>query len=59
MVESRHKEATVLKLTEDEALALLVMCMLSPVELDSVSEGALAKLSLFCRGGKGDPEHPA
>ena len=37
-----------LELTEDEAFALLGMCMTSPQVLDSVSETALRKLAEFC-----------
>lgn len=37
-----------LELTEDEAFALLGMCLTSPQALDSVSEQALKKLAEFC-----------
>ena len=37
-----------LKLTEEEAYALLGLCLTSPQGLDTVSERALRKLAEFC-----------
>jgi len=37
-----------LKLTEDEAFALLGLCLTSPTGLDSTSEAALRKLAEYC-----------
>jgi hypothetical protein len=37
-----------LELTEEEAFALLGLCMTSPTALDAVSEKALKKLAEFC-----------
>lgn len=37
-----------LELTEEEAVALLGMCLTSPQQLDAVSEKALRKLAEFC-----------
>jgi hypothetical protein len=36
------------KLTEDEAFALLAMCLTSPHQLDATSEQALRKLAEYC-----------
>lgn len=41
-----------LQLTEEEALALLSLCMMSEEQLDVTSEKALKKLAAFCRNGK-------
>lgn len=38
-----------LKLTKEEAFALLGLCLTSPNRLDSTSENALIKLAKFCR----------
>lgn len=38
-----------LELTEDEALALLSLCMMSPEKLDATSEKALRKLADYCK----------
>jgi hypothetical protein len=38
-----------LQLTEDEAFALLGLCMTSPQKLDALSEKALRKLASFCK----------
>ena len=38
-----------LLLTEDEAFALLGLCLTSPNKLDSASEQALKKLANFCK----------
>ena len=37
-----------LKLTEEEAFALLGLCLTSPTGLDPVSEKALRKLAEYC-----------
>jgi hypothetical protein len=37
-----------LKLTEEEAFALLSLCLTSPQGLDATSERALRKLAEFC-----------
>jgi hypothetical protein len=38
-----------LKLSEEEAFALLSMCMLTTMTLDPTSEGALRKLADYCK----------
>lgn len=38
-----------LQLTEDEAIALLGLCMTSPLKLDPESEKALRKLAEYCQ----------
>ena len=38
-----------LELTEDEAYALLSLCMMSDLALDAQSERALQKLAEFCK----------
>lgn len=40
---------TRLELSEDEAFALLTLAMSSNLELDAVSEQAVAKLAKYCR----------
>lgn len=37
-----------LRLTEDEAFAILSLCLTSPQKLDGISERALQKLADFC-----------
>lgn len=37
-----------LELTEEEAVALLGLCLTSPQRMDAVSEKALRKLAEFC-----------
>lgn len=37
-----------MELTEEEAFALLGLCLTSPQPLDAVSENALRKLAAFC-----------
>lgn len=37
-----------LKLTEEEAFALLGLCLTSPTGMDAVSEKALRKLAEYC-----------
>lgn len=49
MVVKEETSRPTLTLTEEEALALLIMCMLSPAKLDGVAEEALRKLAGFCR----------
>lgn len=41
-----------LELTEDEAYALLSLCMMSDLALDAQSEHALQKLAEFCKSHK-------
>ncbi len=41
-----------LKLTEEEAFALLGLCLTSPQGLDGTSERALRKLAEFCSRGQ-------
>ena len=41
-----------LELTEDEAYALLSLCMTSDLALDDQSEHALQKLAEFCKSHK-------
>jgi hypothetical protein len=52
MIAEAENDQVTLDLTEEEALTLLIMCMLSPVKLDPVAEGALWKLTEFCRSGR-------
>jgi hypothetical protein len=40
---------TGLRLTEEEAIALLGLCMTSPLKLDPKSELALKKLANYCK----------
>jgi hypothetical protein len=42
--------AHTLELTEEEAFALLGLCMSSPDKLDSHAEEAMHKLADFCKG---------
>ncbi len=44
-----------LELTEDEAFALLALCMTSEMALDSESEHALHKLAAFCKKARNHP----
>lgn len=37
-----------LKLSEEEAYAILSLCLTSPTRIDSTSEKALRKLAAFC-----------
>ena len=41
-----------LKLTEEEAFALLGLCLTSPNGLDNTSEKALRKLAEYCSKGR-------
>lgn len=47
MLEGRTSER--LQLTEEEALALLSLCLMSEEQLDATSEKAIRKLADFCR----------
>ncbi len=42
-------QETGLNLTEEEALALLGLCMTSPDKLDATAEEAMHKLAAFCK----------
>jgi predicted DNA-binding transcriptional regulator YafY len=46
MATGRHPAG--LELTEEEAFALLAMCLTSPHQLDATSEKALRKLAEYC-----------
>jgi len=46
-----------LKLTEEEAYALLGLCLTSPQGLDAVSERAIRKLADFCSKGQVASNH--
>ncbi len=46
-----------LSLTEEEAYALLGLCLTSPQGLDAVSERALRKLADFCSRGQLHSNH--
>lgn len=48
-----------LQLTEEEAFALLGLCMTSPQRLDVVSEKALTKLAIFCKSRMDHSHHSA
>ncbi len=50
MLEGLRSES--LQLTEEEALALLSLCLMSEEQLDATSEKALKKLAAFCGKGK-------
>ncbi len=41
-----------LDLSEEEAFALLGLCMTSPNKLDATAEKAMRKLADFCKSGK-------
>lgn len=45
------KDPEGLKLTEEEAFALLGLCLTSPNGLDSTSERAMRKLADYCSNG--------
>lgn len=45
---SRGDEPAELKLSEEEAYALLVMCLMSPHGIDKTTESALRKLAEYC-----------
>lgn len=44
-----HKEEATVRLTAEEAYALLLMCMMSPMKLDPVAEAAMRKVADACR----------
>jgi hypothetical protein len=46
-----------LRLTEEEAFALLGLCLTSPTGLDATSEKALRKLAEYCTSGSNPSEH--
>lgn len=46
-----------LQLTEEEAFALLSLCLTSPNGLDATSEKALRKLAAFCSVQKLSSDH--
>jgi len=52
---THEEEATVL-LTTEEAYALLLMCMMSPMQLDPVAEAAIRKVADACRQLKPERE---
>ena len=47
------------QLTEEEAFALLSLCVMSEEDLDAVSEKAIRKLADFCRAHGSDCNHSA
>lgn len=55
MASGEHPEG--LKLTEEEAFALLGLCITSPTGLDAVSEKALRKLAEYCTSRSNLSEH--
>lgn len=44
-----HEEEATVRLTTEEAYALLLMCMMSPIKLDPVAEAAMRKVADACR----------
>lgn len=42
------KDSAALMLTEEEAFAILGLCLTSPQALDTISESALRKLADYC-----------
>lgn len=48
---------TGLELSEEEAFALLALCLASPYALDENSEKALRKLAAFCKSRTGLASH--
>lgn len=52
MMDGEHPQG--LSLTEEEAFALLTMCLTSPHKLDSTAEKALRKLAEYCRNHSND-----
>jgi hypothetical protein len=48
-----------LKLTEEEAFALLGLCLTSPTRLDAISEKALRKLAEYCSDSSCYPWKPS
>lgn len=51
----RHPDG--LRLTEEEAYALLGLCLTSPTGLDVTSEKALRKLADFCTSNSHSPDN--
>lgn len=49
--------SSALELTEDEAYALLGLCLTSPNRLDAESERALRKLAEYCLGRSNHHDH--
>lgn len=49
MVSVKHEPNATLTLSEEEAFALLTMCLTSSLRLDVTSEKALKKLADFCK----------
>ncbi len=48
-----------LKLTEEEAYSLLVMCLMSPHGIDKTTESALRKLAEYCAAASTNRKHPS
>ena len=48
-----------LQLTDDEANALLAMCLTSPHKLDGIAESALRKLAHYCIRSSTHKDHVA
>ncbi len=46
-----------LQLTEDEAFALLRLCLVSPGDLDGTASLALQKLARYCSQSREDSHH--
>lgn len=56
MLTGNHPEA--LKLTEEEAFAILGLCLTSPQVIDATSERAVKKLADYCSAhGRSDESH--
>lgn len=51
------QESARLQLTEEEAFALLSLCVMSEEQLDAVSETAIKKLADYCRKDNTDPSN--
>ena len=49
VVSVKYEPDATLSLTEEEAYALLSMCLLTPMKLDRTAEKALRKLAEFCK----------
>ncbi|GIV03524.1 MAG: hypothetical protein D6724_05485 [Armatimonadetes bacterium] len=50
-----QSESATIELTPEEAYALLLMCMMSPMKLDPVAEAALRKIADACRQLHAEP----
>jgi hypothetical protein len=48
-------ESATIELTPEEAYALLLMCMMSPMKLDPTAEAALRKIADACRKLDSEP----